>query len=353
MHRKFGFTVVELLVAIVIIGVLATLTFFGWIGYTERAKTASLISDVTNASRIIEAEYSLSNSIAYATSTSSLNGGRGLVTSSGNTLTYTYDNNSNPAAYCVSVSNGSKSYMISSTIKNASYGICRSGIVTKGLALDLDAGEAVSYGGSGNTWYDISGNGRNFNWSPSVSYVSGPISYFNTLGNGATGPASNAFGIDNSSGYTIFMAFYQNTLAGAYSFKWYSSNGSGAASRGIGVSDSWSEGTIYYDQSGCCTAGTNRTAAAMLRSTGYWNIHAFRSNSSNERSIWQNGVMSTTNTTAQVAMNLNSTPVTLAKSDELSPIWDARVSQILVYNRALSDTEMTTTYNAMKAKYGL
>ena len=34
-------------------------------------------------------------------------------------------------------------------------------IVTDGLILHLDAADSNSYGGSGNTWYDISGNGYN------------------------------------------------------------------------------------------------------------------------------------------------------------------------------------------------
>ena len=53
-----------------------------------------------------------------------------------------------------------------STISNGS-------IVSSGLALYLDAGDAASYSGSGTTWTDLSGSGRKHIASPwqVVSYA--------------------------------------------------------------------------------------------------------------------------------------------------------------------------------------
>ena len=54
-------------------------------------------------------------------------------------------------------------------------------IVTNGLTLYLDAGNPKSYPGSGTAWNDLSGQGKNFTWSASPSFVSaGALSYFNT-----------------------------------------------------------------------------------------------------------------------------------------------------------------------------
>jgi len=92
-------------------------------------------------------------------------------------------------------------------------------IVTDGLVLHLDAGDSASYPGSGTTWTDLSGNGRNFTWNSTPSFTSGSIPYFSTLGNRCTGPASNSFGIDNTSGYTIFLICMQNALVNTAAFK--------------------------------------------------------------------------------------------------------------------------------------
>ena len=48
-------------------------------------------------------------------------------------------------------------------------------IVTDGLVLCLDAADQNSYPGSGNTWYDLSGNGNNGTLVNGVGYNSGNL----------------------------------------------------------------------------------------------------------------------------------------------------------------------------------
>lgn len=223
------------------------------------------------------------------------------------------------------------------------------GILNTGLQLYLDASK---YSGSGTTWTDQSGNGRNFTWSSGPSFTSGSIPYFNMNGYAANGPASNSFGINNTSGYTIFLAFYNNSLTYNGAFKFYSSNGSGSAGRGIFSHLPWISGDIYLDQGGCCNAD-QRVSVAMTNSTGAWNIIAFRCNPSTERSIWQNGTNKVTNSTAAANINLSSTAMTINGDGEYGTGWDAKLSQFVVYNRALSDAEMTSVTNYLKPKVGL
>ena len=52
-------------------------------------------------------------------------------------------------------------------------------IVTDGLIFNLDAGNPASYSGTGSTWYDLSGNGRNATF----------IQDYNNLGNLLTNPS--------------------------------------------------------------------------------------------------------------------------------------------------------------------
>jgi hypothetical protein len=59
-------------------------------------------------------------------------------------------------------------------------------IVTTGLILHLDAGNASSYSGSGTTWTDLTGNGYNATAQGSVSFTSaGQQSYFSFSGSSA------------------------------------------------------------------------------------------------------------------------------------------------------------------------
>jgi hypothetical protein len=223
-------------------------------------------------------------------------------------------------------------------------------IPNTGLQLYLDANNLSSYSGSGTTWNDISGNNRNFTWTSSPSYNSSGIKYFNTLGYGANGPASNSFGINNTSGYTFLFTMYQNALYTTGAFKWYSSN---AGTRGIFAHATWSDANIYWDQGGCCGADT-RTNVGLSNSTGNWHVIGLRCNyAGTSRTIWDNGTILTTNASGIANINLSATAANVGYTDEYGTSWNARIGQFAVYNRSLSDTEMTSVTNTFKSKVGL
>lgn len=226
------------------------------------------------------------------------------------------------------------------------------GLIKSGLQLHLDAANSVSYPGTGTSWFDISGNGRTFTWN-TATYTSGANAYFSTSGRRCTGPASNSFGITNSSGYTIYLIMNQVAAAESGAFKFYSSNGAGSAGRGIFTHCTWSDGNVYFDQGGCCNADTRTSVSGGTMNT--WNIFVFRK-SSTERQIIKNNSVLTTNTSAAANINLNSTAVDLGSTDEYggaSSTWNAQLSQFIVYNRALSTDEMTANHTVLRGRYGL
>jgi len=225
-------------------------------------------------------------------------------------------------------------------------------IVTNGLVLNLDAS---SYPGSGTTWTDLSGNGRNFTWVSSPSFTGGSKPYFSTLGNRCTGPASNSFGITNTSGYTIFLICEQNALVGTAAFKFYSAAGlpESLAGRGIFSHCTWSNDVVYFDQGGCCGSNTRTNVASGGSQT--WNFWTFRRfTGSSTRSISKNGTTLVTNTAAAANIDLSSTAVDLGSSAESggnSSTWNANLGGFIVYNRGLSDDEIQQNYNALKSRY--
>jgi hypothetical protein len=226
------------------------------------------------------------------------------------------------------------------------------GISLNGLALWLDAGNIDSYPGSGNTWFDLSGNNRNFNWVASPSFTTGSIPYFSTLGNRCVGPASNSFGITNTSGYTLFLIFLQNSLVETSAFKFYSSDSGG---RGIFSHATWSDDNIYFDQGGCCAADTRTSVGSGGVTT--WTILTYqRDTNGSTRRIYKNGSILATNTSAAANINLTSTAVDLGSSDEFggnSSTWNARLGGVLVYNRGLSQSEISSNFDVIRGRYGI
>lgn len=110
-HRRFnnGFTIVELLVVIVVIGVLAAITVVSYTGISQKAVVSSLQSDLANASKQLKM-FQVENSnypstIDCGQADSSTN--KCLKTSSGNSYgsSYTYNNSSNPQSFSLSATN--------------------------------------------------------------------------------------------------------------------------------------------------------------------------------------------------------------------------------------------------------
>jgi hypothetical protein len=228
-------------------------------------------------------------------------------------------------------------------------------LISDGLQCFLDITNKNSYPGSGNTWFDISGNNRNFSWVSSPSYTAGSFPYFSTLGNRCLGPASNSFGINNTSGYTVSMIMLQNSFASTSALKFYSSNGTGGASRGIFAHATWSDGTIYFDQGGCCDVNTRTFVASGGADS--WNVITLqRDTNSSTRRIYKNGTLLTTNTNAAANINLSSTNVDLGSSDEYggnSSTWNARLAGFLVYNRGLSQAEISENVESLRGRFSL
>ena len=105
-----GFTIVELLVVIVVIGILATITIVAYTGISNRAKIASLQSDLANASQQLKLYQVTDASGNYPTgldcSATPAANTICLKSSPNNTFpTYTPNNSANPKTFTLDVTN--------------------------------------------------------------------------------------------------------------------------------------------------------------------------------------------------------------------------------------------------------
>ena len=72
----------------------------------------------------------------------------------------------------------------------------------------------------------------------------------------------------------------------------------------------------------------------------------------NTWSVYLNGSIANT-TTASGTLYTASTPVKICARPEISEYANASISFVRIYDKALSNTELTTNFNAVKARYGL
>jgi hypothetical protein len=208
-------------------------------------------------------------------------------------------------------------------------------IVTSGLVLALDAAERLSYPRTGTTWRDLSGNNNT-----------------GTLTNGPTFNAGNMGTIvfDGTNDYVNISSL----ITGNQSFSWGAwiypiATGTpvffGNVSAGLAMLSYWDSannkvrvGTYGDDK---LTSGT-----AILPSTwGYtfwtWNGTTLTS--------YTNGIAD--GTASGFSFNISGLYTTIGNSVN-SQYFNGRISQTLVYNRALSATEISQNYNAVKSRFG-
>ncbi len=112
-HKNNGFTIVELLVVIVVIGILAAITIVSYTGISQRAVVASVQSDLDNASKKLKMYYTLYES--YPTAMDGNNCPTAPTTDSNYCLPYSASNTLTyssvaPSTFHLTASNSTVSY---------------------------------------------------------------------------------------------------------------------------------------------------------------------------------------------------------------------------------------------------
>ena len=218
-------------------------------------------------------------------------------------------------------------------------------IITNGLVLNLDAGNTLSYPGTGTLWTDLSGNGNNGTLVNSPSFDSangGSIVFDGTNQYVNCGNASN-------------LQITVGTISA-----WVKTTTPGSSYRGIIVKGfAWGlfvkDGIlITYDWGMPANMGTRTTGINI--SDGTWKnvVMTFTETigtPSNNVIIYLNGnpVLTTT-----VKHSSNSNNVQLGSNTTgINQFLNGNISQALIYNRALSSTEVIQNFNETKGRYGL
>lgn len=110
MLRAHGFTLVEIMIVIAIIGILAALVIVAFNGVQRRAHIAMLVSDLSNAAARLKVDQV--DLGGYPATAAAADSGKGLKASPGTTYQYTVDNSANPQTFCLTGINGDLTYNV-------------------------------------------------------------------------------------------------------------------------------------------------------------------------------------------------------------------------------------------------
>jgi prepilin-type N-terminal cleavage/methylation domain-containing protein len=116
--KQLGFTIVELLIVIVVIAILAVFTIVAYNGIQARAQAAAAQFALEQTSKKL-ALYAVDNS-SYPVDLPTV----GINGTNGTSFQYSVNNGVTPQTYCVTATNGTTAYMISSTNTIPQSGVC-------------------------------------------------------------------------------------------------------------------------------------------------------------------------------------------------------------------------------------
>ncbi len=121
-NKNNGFTLIELVVSIVIIGILASITVLSYPGIKKQMLISQINVDLRTAGTQLARDFSKNGK--YPDSLAESADGKGIISSSDVTLGYSYYSSTN--TYCLQGSNGTTIYRIESGSKNVIIGECAS-----------------------------------------------------------------------------------------------------------------------------------------------------------------------------------------------------------------------------------
>lgn len=219
-------------------------------------------------------------------------------------------------------------------------------VVTDGLVGYWD-----SYPGSGSIWYDISGYRNNMQLFNSPTYNGGTDKSFTFNGTNQHGVAvwdyiNYPFG---SQALTLSCFFTQTS-------------GSGLNLFGIG-GNAWNGGRVCLQGANSATTigcETRNGAFAQVATSGVgtWNQIVFSipqgASSTIAASIYLNGAFVQTSTNT-FAVNIEQGEVVIGSipGATFTAWWPGKIGSPMLYNRALTASEVTQNWNYLKGRYGL
>ncbi len=305
---KAGFTIVELLIVVVVIGILAAVTILSYTGISVKAHQTTLASDAHGAATVMGTD-NVTNG-AYASSESTANAGKGLPKSPGTSYSFHSDGTS----YCITVNSsfsGVNSYYITSESPSPTPGQCAadlgatvatiagngtlgfanspSSVLASPAALTADssgniffsdgatsrirkmttAGVVSTLAGNGSSAYvEGTGTGATFNWPQSFAVGPGGVLYIADSNNSKIRTLSTSNVSALFAGSTQGNGGVVGTTAANINFNIPRGIVYQASTGNIIVADSQNNRIVQLNSAGTIVAIIGQTSGGLVNATG-------------------------------------------------------------------------------------
>jgi hypothetical protein len=216
-------------------------------------------------------------------------------------------------------------------------------IITDNLVLCLDAANTKSYGGSGTTWTDLSGDGNNGTLTNGPTFSSdngGSIVFDGTNDEIDCGSSDNfAFGTGD---FTIEFWCNPDTLSTKCMIS--------ISSTGTNSTENWQ---IRYDTSKVkwIYSGTSNVISSSTVSAGEW-THVVATRSGTTLTLYINAVSEGTGSSSANLSDNGTLRIGCTRAQ--NNYFDGKISNVKLYKgKALTAEEVAQNFNALRGRYGI
>ena len=236
----------------------------------------------------------------------------------------------------------------------ASAGVGDGVYVTSGLILNLDAGNSLSYPGSGTTWTNLNGSANNGTLVNGPTYSSANSGYiqFDGVNDYVNVPYSSALDVSNGQYSVETWVYVPSTVASdaiPFSRATYGSN-----ERSFESSFTNTGGSISFNY-GHYASGWYYLNTSAFGTGNTW-YHIVVTNTGSNASIYINNTQVATRSGMPNSTTVTTVPFQIGAtfgSSYNGGYANIKVAVTRFYNRGISGSEVTQNYNALKWRFGL
>jgi len=324
-----GFTLVEIMVTMIIIGILSGVSIVGYGSWKESTITAQLKSDLNGAVAAMDNARNFGNGYPTAIPTT-FKPSNGVTLSGGGVL-------------------GGKGYCITATNEKWRNSITQDKVILSGPCpvFSIDAGNKLSYPGSGVVITDLSGNNNNGDLENGVSYSSsnGGILVFDSPGKVINIPDSNTLDLATEVSIEAWLrptAEYVGYASHPIT-KWSGTTDANFTLYYFGTTSGMSRNLILYANAG----GTWRGVAPSYQATlNQWVYIVYTYSSASGGKAYANGSLIGSIDSGGL-LATNNTEMTIGES------FTGQVGFVRLYNKLFSADDVKRNFEASRSRYGL
>ena len=221
-------------------------------------------------------------------------------------------------------------------------------IVSSGLVLNLDAGNPQSYSGSGTTWTDLSGNGNNGTLVNGVAYSGGNNSLvFDGVNDFVINSSTTNIPVGSSSRTIQFWVYPKADTNNFIQL------GTGGGGNQVYIVEFYNIiGTRYLFTDGINVGNNLTISGSQLPTLNTWN-HITFGNSGQNWFYYLNGALQTSGTFSVTLNTIGQKYIVGKRDDSPANTMNANMAQVSIYNRALTASEISQNFNALRGRFGL